>query len=206
MNSTNSIVREVDKATSCPPKLPPDARRQLRGLYTVDALVAWAYGRAEAVTAGEFMTMACQMDGDEGPWLLYSLRDQLTPEALRLTGFIWSGAEYPDRELEASVWLEMFEAGGYTHDGQPAERPKEPIRLYRGSVADRRLNWSWTERIEVAEKFAAGDRRGRPLGKVWTAEVEPWRLLCRNDDRSEAEFVINTEGLHVEEWEGNTGE
>jgi len=52
----------------------------------------------------------------------------------------------------------------------------------------------------VATGYAQGTRARRPTGTVWQALVEPWRLLARNegpDNRDEAEYVVDTDGLDV---------
>jgi hypothetical protein len=33
---------------------------------------------------------------------------------------------------------------------------------------------------------------------VWRATVEPWRLLARNTDHDEDEYVVDTAGLLIE--------
>ncbi len=91
----------------------------------------------------------------------------------------------------------MFELSGYTVDGVPAHRPEESMVLYRGSVPELRKNWSWTDSRAVAEKYADGEHYSRPLGRVWTATVEPWRLMASNRDRAEREYVVDTDGLAI---------
>ncbi|MFJ9782650.1 hypothetical protein ACIRSS_23920 [Amycolatopsis sp. NPDC101161] len=67
--------------------------------------------------------------------------------------------------------------------------------LYRGSVAAHRGNWSWTDSRDVARTYAAGGFGGRLPGAIWTALVEPERLLARNTDRDEYEYIVDTEFL-----------
>lgn len=50
----------------------------------------------------------------------------------------------------------------------------------------------------MAVDYARGFAR-RSLGNLWTAQVEPWRLFCRNEDREEFEYVVDTDGLDIEE-------
>lgn len=113
-------------------------------------------------------------------------------------GAVWSMSEYPDRYLEHETWRELFALAGYTVDGDGAPRPAEAIRLWRGSVPERRGDWSWTDSRAVAERYAAGTHYGRPKSMVWTAMVEPRRLLARNTERDESEYVVDTEGLAIE--------
>ncbi|GLY38299.1 hypothetical protein Amsp01_043230 [Amycolatopsis sp. NBRC 101858] len=70
--------------------------------------------------------------------------------------------------------------------------------MYRGSVADRRADWSWTDSRDVARTYAAGGFGGRLPGAIWTAMVEPERLLARHTDRDEFEYVVDTAGLVIE--------
>lgn len=121
--------------------------------------------------------------------------------AARVAASVWCGAHDPQGGLDEETWLELFELAGYTVDGVPAARPVQPRRLYRGSVPERRDRMSWTDDREVAERFAAGGLEGRERGVVWTALVEPWRLLCRIHEggRGEAEYVVDTRWLEITE-------
>lgn len=115
-----------------------------------------------------------------------------------LVGSVWSSAEYPDRHLDHDTWRWLFDAAGFTVDGERADRPAEPMRLYRGSVPERRTDWSWSRDVKVALKFAAGVR-GRPPGRLWAATVPPWRMLAVNTGRGEDEVVVDTRGLEIAE-------
>ncbi|MFF2077095.1 hypothetical protein ACFVXG_20325 [Kitasatospora sp. NPDC058162] len=108
-----------------------------------------------------------------------------------LVGNVWSACEYPDRELDRDTWQWLFDVAGYTEDGELAERPTEPVELWRGSVPERRTDWSWSSDRAVAEKFAAGIRGRRP-GHLYRLVCPPEALLAANNDRSEAEFVVDT--------------
>ncbi|WP_143086266.1 hypothetical protein [Amycolatopsis saalfeldensis] len=50
----------------------------------------------------------------------------------------------------------------------------------------------------TARAYAVDGVRGRPSGAIWTALVEPDRLLARNRDRDEFEYVVDTAGLTIE--------
>lgn len=65
-------------------------------------------------------------------------------------------------------------------------------------MADRRDDWSWTDCRNVARTYAAGGFGGRLPGAIWTATVAPDRLLARNRDRDEFEYVVDTTGLTIE--------
>ena len=115
-----------------------------------------------------------------------------------LIGSVWSNAEFPDRYLERDEWRYLFDVAGYTVDGKPALRPTEPVELWRGSVPERRGDWSWTADRTVAERFANG-MRGRLPGRIYRVVAPPEALLCCNTERGEAEYVVDTTGLTIEE-------
>ncbi|MFD8413973.1 hypothetical protein ACFV2Q_19815 [Streptomyces sp. NPDC059650] len=110
---------------------------------------------------------------------------------------VWSGAEYPHQNLDESLWRMLFEAAGYTVDGKAAERPTEPLTLWRGSVPGRRRDWSWTSDRTIAEEFAFKGVRGRPIGVVWETKVPPRSLLSFDNGREESEYVVDTHGLRI---------
>ena len=123
----------------------------------------------------------------------------LLPEgADALVGDVWSMAEFPCRMLELWQWEEMFQWSGYRHDGRPAERPADALTLYRGAPARHRGGLAWTASREMAEWFATRNRDQFGWdAKVWTAAVEPWRLLAHIDDRREEEYVVDTVDLDI---------
>lgn len=122
----------------------------------------------------------------------------LTPEAAAANvGSVWSCSEYPDRHATRADWRALFALAGYTEDGKPAELPTEPLTLWRGSVTKRRTDWSWTDSREVAERYAGGEHYRRPLGVLWQATVDPWRLLAKNTERDEHEYVVDTQGMTI---------
>lgn len=165
-----------------------------------DEMLEWLLGREAPLNDDLLGTALSRVGRNNGPWLLGSLwADGWLTEGLAagVVGPAWSAAEFPDRLLDHDEWRSLFALGGYTVDGQRADRPLEPITLWRGSVEERRADWSWTDSREVAERYASG-RYGRPVGVVWRAVVEPHRLLARNTDRQESEYVVDTEGLVIE--------
>lgn len=124
----------------------------------------------------------------------------LTEDAARYVGVVWSGAELPQEVmLDRGRWLELFAIAGYTVDGQRSERPKAPLQLYRGAPYEHRHGMAWTDSAETAQQFADGKGYARSKGQVWTATVEPSRLLCHCTERRESEYVINPAGLRVDE-------
>jgi len=95
---------------------------------------------------------------------------------------------------------ETFAAAGFTVDGKSAERPTDPVWLWRGYVPQRRKDWSWTDNRAIVERYANGRIGFRPQGQVWQVLAQPAALLCRNNGRNEGEYVVDTKGLQVVEW------
>ncbi len=110
----------------------------------------------------------------------------------------WSDVEFPNRALDEDTWGRLFELAGYTGDGVPAARPSEPLKLWRGAVPAHRAGWSWTDLPAVAEWFAARPHNFGE-GRIWTARVEPGRLLARitHQRPGESEYVVDARGLPI---------
>ncbi len=121
---------------------------------------------------------------------------------------VWSAAEYPEQALRRCDWRNLFYSAGYTVDGQLAERPTEPIRLYRGSIPQRRCGWSWTGDLDIAQRFAAGYETGGPIGRlageVWEIMAPPAALLSHITGRQEDEYVVDTRGLRIVRYQVST--
>ena len=66
---------------------------------------------------------------------------------------------------------------------EAAERPTKSITLWRGATDEYKDGWAWTDDREVAEGFAHSMKARRLQGTLWTAVVEPWRLLAYLDGR-----------------------
>jgi len=168
-------------------------------LFRVSEWVEFFAAR-NAPTAAHLGVALGRVGRNLGPALLTELCDDglLTREsAIAHVGNVWSMAEFPDAYLDHEIWRELFQFVGFTRNGHQAQRPSAHLTLYRGAIPARRSDWSWTDRYDVAVAYACG-RYGRPIGSVWEATVEPWRLLARNDDpdgRNEAEYVVDTDGL-----------
>ncbi|MFD4535659.1 hypothetical protein ACFWNL_18465 [Kitasatospora sp. NPDC058397] len=115
-------------------------------------------------------------------------------------GRVWSMAEYPDAALGHDGWRALFDAAGFTADGRRAERPVEAVELWRGSVPERRADWSWTTRRAVAEGYATGTGVRRPAtGRLYRVVAPPSALLAHNNGRDEDEYVLDTTGLTITE-------
>lgn len=98
----------------------------------------------------------------------------------------WTGPDSPEAKLPLEHWVEYFRQAGFTHDGEVAQLPSEPVFLFRGSRFH--FGMSWTATPSVAESFAK--RNG---GSVWTAQVPPQALLAyiNHSREGEDEYVID---------------
>jgi hypothetical protein len=174
----------------------------------VNALVEDTYARVENATepigAEDFDTLLLQAGRAHVPYLVATAwaEDIITVSTLQaVIGWAWSGPEYPDEALDTDEWRYLFDSAGFTVDGKPAERPTEPIRLYRGTAYPYRCRWSWTTDLSVAERFA--NRwdfvEGRLPGRIFTMLAPPDFLLCQNNGRQEMEYVVDTRDLKIRE-------
>jgi hypothetical protein len=154
---------------------------------------------ADQLTTDELETLISRAGRNEGPVFLATAYAENLVEAdtvTALVGGIWSSAEFPDRYLDHGTWRGLFNVAGFTIDGKPAERPTAPLTLYRGTVPERRADWSWSRDRAVAERFAAG-LRGRGTGRLWVCTVPPESMLAVNTERDEDEVVVDTRGLQI---------
>ncbi|MEU9894271.1 hypothetical protein ACIBCS_27960 [Streptomyces phaeochromogenes] len=157
---------------------------------------------AEQVTGEELQTLINRGGRDSGPGLLhaaYTARKITADAVAQIIGGVWSMADRPDRELERDEWRTLFDAAGFTVDGERKPRPDKPMTLFRGSVPERRTDWSWTYSIAIAAKYAGGKVPGRAVGKLWVCEVPPEAMLAINTERGEDEIVVDTRGLNIRE-------
>ncbi|MER7952371.1 hypothetical protein ABTY59_33765 [Streptomyces sp. NPDC096079] len=136
-----------------------------------------------------------------GPYLLWEAHDGGLVDGVALAahvGPVWSRTEFPDAALGHDRWRELWRAAGFTRDGRPAARPAAPVELWRGSVPERRGDWSWTTDRKVAEEYAAGGFR-RKVGRLYRTVAPPEALLGAYNGRGEGEYVIETGGLSITE-------
>lgn len=137
-----------------------------------------------------------------GPALLFDLAmtgslDLGDLDMVGVVADVWSAAEYPEDAMERALWLEFFEANGYTDDMRAVSPPTEPVTVYRGAPVELRDRMSWTADVEIAGQFAYGGIRGRRAGEVWVAEAHPEALMAYigADSRGESEYVLDPDGL-----------
>jgi hypothetical protein len=109
----------------------------------------------------------------------------------------WSAAEFPEFALSRNAWFCLFFRAGYTHDGNPADRPEKPVTLYRGCSQYYTRRMAWTSDRDRAEWFAGYRNHGGHPRAVYQATVEPGRLLAfigADAGRDENEYVLDPTG------------
>lgn len=129
--------------------------------------------------------------------------DQLRP----IMGELWDRCPNPHEALPRERWQRLFEHVGYAANGEPAELPAAPIQMWRGAPPLYRDSWTWTDERGLAQQFAALRANRWADSVLWTATVEPWRLLAFRQDGylvgdwmgPGREFVVNTDGLSITE-------
>jgi hypothetical protein len=134
--------------------------------------------------------------------LLVEAYSQGTINEAVLTAFVgpaWCAVEFPDRALGWATWRRLFDIADYTVDGNPAPRPAKTLRLYRAATAACRAGHSWTENRSLAREFLTVGNRDRFNPVLWSAVVQPCRLLARLEGErpDERQYVVETAGLHI---------
>jgi hypothetical protein len=97
--------------------------------------------------------------------------------------------------LTRDQWRHLFRAAEFTRNGFRDTAP-DALTLYRGSPAEHRDNWSWTERPEVAQYYVR--RHG---GQLWTTTASGAALLAYRSTRllDLDEYIVDTDGLEIRE-------
>ncbi|ODR00336.1 hypothetical protein BST27_16835 [Mycobacterium intermedium] len=60
--------------------------------------------------------------------------DLAWPDMAGVVPQVWAASEFAESALCRRHWVKLFYANGFSIDGQRAEQPSEPVRLYRGTV------------------------------------------------------------------------
>ena len=174
----------------------------------VDPLVDYFLANGKP-TVDALLTARCRVGRNNGPELLWRLYESglLTRwSATRHVAAAWSGCEFPEDALwdyDPDAWHYLFGLAGYTVDGRRAERPTEPVKLYRGASWERREGMSWTDDVTVARWFANRSTRIHPEspGRLWTTTVDPGCLLARNVNErpGEPEYICFVDARAITE-------
>ncbi|MGP4058496.1 hypothetical protein ACTWP6_27350 [Mycobacterium sp. 4D054] len=109
----------------------------------------------------------------------------------------WYDCEFPYDALAAEEWRDIFDAAGFTDDGQPAS-PPESVRLFRGAPYQYRRGWAWSEYAFVALAYAKQQRRssnGSGPAMLWTTVAPGSALLFVGDIHRE--YAVDTTDLII---------
>jgi len=161
----------------------------------------------QTIDGSEFWQHAKFLGSHDRPALLfdwiYGRRLTDPVEVAATVPAVWSGAHLPFRSLGAQGWIDLFQIAGYTEDGVPAERPIEPLTLYRAAEPRYVHRLAWSASIDVARRFIEinAARYGDTPRFIYYITVEPGRLLAHITDRGEDEYVTDTRGLKAKRWE-----
>lgn len=154
------------------------------------------YGFDGQVDAETFIAASVNVGRNNAPALLFDLYYGQSLDLAAHPGVVadaWSLAEHPEGCLEPDIWVKLFRSAGYTHDGQLATPPTEPITVYRGCTPDGRQGMAWTSDLAMAGRFAHDQLRGRAAGHVYAFDAPPDALLAyiHETGRQESEYVID---------------
>lgn len=96
--------------------------------------------------------------------------------------------------LTRAQWRQLYRSAGFTRNGQPAPAPGTLV-LYRGASAEYARNWSWTDRLDIAEQYARNQR-----GEIWTVTPPGSAVLAYRDTPllNLNEYVVDTDGLDIQ--------
>lgn len=159
------------------------------------------YYRSDRELDAKTFTQACHaLDRNERLALLWDLHHAGSLDIGRypsVVADVWSMAEFPESHFDLpQTWRDLFEEAGYTHDGQPAPQPCQPVTVYRGCHHERRFGMSWTTDLDQARWFANREFR-KGAGQVYVFDAPPVSLLAfiHESNRGEAEYVIDPQYL-----------
>jgi hypothetical protein len=167
-----------------------------------DALISAAvveFQRSFAMTCEDIIRLCTYAGRIYGSTILWTLSAHgcIDPKAYpRAVPFTWGIAEYPGLSLSKTQWLGLWENAGFTRDGVPAERPTEPVRLWRAAHPTYKRGFAWTDDIKVAKRFL--DMRWH-RSRLYECVVPPDRLLAyiHNEGRGESEWIADVKALRL---------
>lgn len=192
---------------------PSEALKPRPGQEWITAETEREIAATKAATGDTFTRWRATLGAARAPRLIYDcwVKGKIVRRTLRRhLGSIWHTSEIPDYWITHDQWRELFDAAGYTHVrygtstspglfgsevGESTARPTHPVVVYRGSILDRRDDWSWTANPTCAARWASGSVYNRPPGHVWVTTAPPENLLCRIDRWDQ--YVVDTTGLHI---------
>lgn len=155
--------------------------------------------RLKRTAALDFTKAALRLGRNDGPALLVDwwADGRLTRRDLRaVITEVWQMAEWPERRLGTSTWVDLFRTAGFVDDeDEDAEPPTELLCVCRGSTWGHRRGMAWTRNVEQAKWFA--DRWtawGKGEGLVFEVTVPPETVLAligMGGGRDEAEVVVD---------------
>lgn len=179
------------------------AREALRQPVPVERMVSWAAGLAVQLSAEQVSDACAAVGWSRAPLLVRQLWHMDLLTRVELAGVLpqaWRHSGYPERCMERPVWARLFRAGGFTVNGELADRPSRPVTLYRGATREGRFGMAWSYNRDMAVTFRTLNRleqilvRGVVDAAVYVATFEPADLLARLDPPglwTEQEFVVS---------------
>jgi hypothetical protein len=152
----------------------------------------------ESFPFGEFVhltTLTGRIYGPRAAYILDRMRCLVPEDYAELVSYTWSIAEFPGLSLSKRHWLGLWRKAGFTMDGKPAERPTEPMLLWRAAHPTYKRGFAWTDSRKVAEWFLQA-RYGRNH-RLYEVVAPPDRLLAYIHDsgRGESEWIIDARAL-----------
>ncbi|MEV5314259.1 hypothetical protein [Streptomyces sp. NPDC052610] len=123
-------------------------------------------------------------------------------------GMAFAHCARPDELLSQQRWLTLFHAVGFRIDGEPADRPAQPTRLYRACLPQHTRRMSWTPDLHVAHAYATAEGHHQPgAGRIYTTIADPQHVLGINDqvldNPDETEWIVDPRHLDITQHEGN---
>ncbi|MGG3233956.1 hypothetical protein ABEP17_10770 [Priestia flexa] len=125
----------------------------------------------------------------------------------------WIGSRAPNFVWHYSLWLPFFEEVGFVslYFGKVRtkleDKPKEPIRLYRGCHKDKARCMSWTPDPSYAKAYkdrSYNDREDDGSNKIYTTLASPDAILAKIEtgrDYVHKAYLVNPDKLgEIEEY------